>query len=244
MKRFNDGMEERLYAASAEAVILVSLQSQTVIEANPRAAKLLGRSRLVILGARLVSLFTKNSRHAVAAGVTAAVDTGHTFIRWVCAATGKGFLDLGLSLVRTGGDSHLLVHIQESELADTSTRTPAPDSSVLNLLDNISEAFFVTDHYLRLIYANRAFATMTGKPSSEALHGDSITQWLELTQSDLDALATQMRRRQGVQFLRTHWRRTANALRDVVLCAIAVPDGHTACWGFRVCVHGERAMST
>jgi PAS domain-containing protein len=253
MKRFNEGielrrplavhfrdehttapMEERLYAASAEAVILVGLRSQTVIDVNPRAAKLLGRTRPALVGADLASLFTTNSRDAIAAGVTAAVAAGHTCTRWVCAAGGGGFLDLGLSLVRNGSDSHLLIHIQESDLADTSARTPAPDSSVLSALDDLSDAFFVTDHHLRLIYANRAFATMTGKACSEALHGDSITQWLDLTQTDLDALAAQMLGRQGVQFLRTHWRRTANTLRDVVLCAIAVPDGQTACWGFRI----------
>jgi PAS domain-containing protein len=262
MKRFNDGvklrrrlgerfrkdtpktpMEERLYAASAEAVILVCLQAETVIEANPSAAKLLGRTRPALVGAGLASLFTPNSRDAIAAAVTAAVAAGHTCTRWVCAAGGGGFLDLRLSLVRTGSESHLLIHIQESDLADASTRTPPPDSPVLNLLDNLSEAFFVTDHSLRLIYANRAFAMMTGEPCSEALQGDSITQWLDLTQSDLDALAMQMLRRQCVQFVRTQWRRTANALRDVVLCAIAVPDGQTACWGFRVCVNGESFVS-
>ena len=243
-ERTSAPMEDRLYAASAEAVILVALESQTVIEANPSAAKLLGRTLPALVGVGLVSLFTKNSRDTITAGVTAAVAAGHTSIRWVCAAGGRGFLELRLSLVRTGSDSHLLIHIQESDLANTSPRTPSPDSSVLNLLDDLSDAFFVTDHYLRLIYANRAFATMTGKLGSDALHGDSITQWLDLTQTDLDALATQMRRRQGVQFLRTHWRRTANALRDVVLCAIAVPDGQTACWGFRVCDHGESPASS
>lgn len=262
MKRFNDGielrrpfdadsperrtaapMEERLYAASAEAVILVDLQSETILEANPRAATLLGCARPALLGAGLAPLFTTNSRDAIAAGVTAAVAAGHTRIRWVCAAAGTGLLDLALSLVRTGSDSHLLIRIQESDLGDTSTRTATPDSSVLSLLDDISDAFFVTDHHLRLIYANRAFATMTGKPCFDALHGESITQWLDLTQTDLDALATQMRRRQGVQFLRTHWRRAANALRAVVLCAIAVPDGQTSCWGFRVCNDGEIALS-
>jgi PAS domain-containing protein len=236
-------MEERLYAASAEAVILVRLQPETVIEANPSAAKLLGRSRPALIGADLTSLFTTNSLDAIAAGVTAAVAAGHTCTRWVCAAGGQGFLDLKLSLVRTGSESHLLVHIQESDLVDASTRTPQPDSSVLKLLDNSSDAFFVTDRSLRLVYANRAFAKMTGKACSEALHGDSITQWLDLTQSDLDALAAQMLRRQCAQFLRTQWRRTANALRDVVLCAIAVPDGQTACWGFRVCGNGESFVS-
>jgi PAS domain-containing protein len=262
MKRFNDGvklrrrlglhlredptdtpMEERLYAASAEAVILVTLQAQTVIDANPSAAKLLGSTRPALVGAGLTSLFTMNSRDAIAAGVTAAVAAGHTCTRWVCAAGGNSLLDLKLSLVRTGSESHLLIHIQESDLANASTLDPAPDSSVLNLLENSSDAFFVTDRSLRLVYANRAFAMMAGKVCSEALQGGSITQWLDLTQSDLDALAAQMLRRQCVQFLRTQWRRTANALRDVVLCAIAVPDGQTACWGFRVWDNGESAVS-
>jgi len=142
-------------------------------------------------------------------------------------------LGVAISLVRSGADSYLLARLTVPDGLDT-TRSARRGSNLLERLDCLSEGFLVTDLGLRIFYANRAFTDLTGEASPADLRGESIARWVDLSQSDVAALTAQMSMRQAVQEFKTTLRRKALALRHVVLCAVAVPDGHDACWGFCV----------
>lgn len=226
--------EAWLYAASAEAVLIVDLATHAIAEANPAAAKLLGFSRDQLLGMAFLGAFGCASAELLRAGAETACAKGCSFELIRCAAVGGAALEARISLVRTGPESYLLVHVNARAMDSRAGREASPNSLVLDLLEEMSDGFVVTDLGLHVDYANRAFAAMSGGGVPVELNGENLARWLEFTQCDLAALATQQSLRQVDQVLRLYLRPTGLAPREVEVRAIAVPDGPHACWGFRI----------
>ena len=73
------------------------------------------------------------------------------------------------------------------------------------------------------------FTANTIFPKAEVL-----ARWLQLSDTDLAGLQDQMSQRQASTVMSAGLRCGPNSLREVEVCAVAVPDGQMSCWGFTV----------
>lgn len=241
-----------LFAAARQAVMIVELASDSILEANPAAAALLQTERAQLLGSSFVGAFAADCTPALLQLIASA--RRHGYGERIIARTrgpradggsrrarkARGGRDLGvtLSIVSADSDSYLLVRLLPATRAGIDDSEGEVPSLVLDAIEQAPEGFVVTDPGLRLSYANRAFITMAGLESPAQWHGKSLAAWLELSQADLTRLHDQMARREAVTVWKTTLRRSSlpnpEAVLEVEVSAIAVPDGSERSWGFRI----------
>jgi PAS domain S-box-containing protein len=264
--------EAWLFAAARQAVMIVELASDSIVEANPAAAALLDSERTQLLGTSFLGAFVADSTPALQQLIESVRLHGHgkpvvartrgpraaSAIRLARWARGGRDIAVTLSMVSADSDAFLLVRLVPATRAaadgsddgdhdasdDGEARVP---SLVLDAIEKSPEGFVVTDPAFRLSYANPAFIRMAGLDSLAQLQGKSLTLWLELSQSDLTRLQQQMARREAVTVWNTTLRRsslsTRQAIRKVEVTAIAVPDGRERSWGFRINAEGAEDQS-
>jgi len=264
--------EAWLFAAARQAVMIVELASDSIVEANPAAAALLDSERTQLLGTSFLGAFVADSTPALQQLIESVRLHGHgkpvvartrgpraaSAIRLARWARGGRDIAVTLSMVSADSDAFLLVRLVPATRAaadgsdagdhdasdDGEARVP---SLVLDAIEKSPEGFVVTDPAFRLSYANPAFIRMAGLDSLAQLQGKSLTLWLELSQSDLTRLQQQMARREAVTVWNTTLRRsslsTRQAIRKVEVTAIAVPDGRERSWGFRISADGAEDQS-
>jgi PAS domain S-box-containing protein len=225
-----------LFAGASQPVLIVDLATDSIIEANPAAATLLGMSRADLIGNAFITIFAADSAPALTQSMATARLAGSG--KRVTARTrgGRGSREVGvtLSVVRAQNDSYLLARMVTSPLEAAESGTAEVSSMVLDVIEKAPEGFVVTDLGLRVSYANRAFIDLAGLESPGELRGKSLAHWLELSQMDLARLHDQMARREAVTVWKTTLRRSSFSTREVEVTAVAVPDGNEGCWGFRI----------
>jgi len=244
-----------LFAAARQAVVIVELASDSILEANPAAAALLQTERAQLLGSSFVGAFAADCTPALLQLIASArrhgygeriiartrgprTDGGSRRARKAGSARGGRDIGVTLSMVSADSDSYLLVRLLPATRAGIDDSEGEVPSLVLDAIEQAPEGFVVTDPGLRLSYANRAFMTMAGLESPAQWHGKSLAAWLELSQADLTRLHDQMARREAVTVWKSTLRRsslpTPEAVLEVEVSAIAVPDGSERSWGFRI----------
>ncbi len=251
-----------LFAAARQAVIIVELAGNSIVEVNPAAAALLESERSQLLGSSFPGAFAADSTPALLQLIARTRVHGHSerliartrgtraasgirLARW--ARSGRD-IAITMSMVSADAESYLLVRLLPATRAGSDESDGSDDdvpSLVLHAIEQAPEGFVVTDLELRLSYANRAFIAMAGLESLAQLQGKSLAAWLELSQADLMRLNHQMARRQAVTVWKTKLRRSNLSIREAMLAvevsAIAVPDGRERSWGFRISAEAQSA---
>ena len=217
-------------------MLIVEQSSGVVVEANPAAESLLDIGRIDLIGTQLSHMFAESSAAAFSEFMATTHASG--FGKQVRLPTRRANVpvEVTLSLVRAGADSYLLVRLATCPLEAEQQAAEAVSSVVLDLIEESSEGFVLTDLGLRVTYANPAFATLAGVEAIDGVIGRSLAQWLELSQTDLTRLREQMSLREAAEIWTALLRQSSGLLTTVEITAVAVPDGEDACWGFRVAV--------
>jgi PAS domain-containing protein len=219
-----------LFAAAAEAVMIVDESTGQIVEANPAAAWLLRRRRGDLVGSAWLEAFDVPSRAPLTAALPAA--RGAATPNRVIVSSGDGATQLAAALgtFRVAADSYLLVRLEPA----SGKRLGGDASEVFETLDEAAASFLVTDAGLRIEYANRAFIAMVGAGDADDVHGRSIAHWLDLSERDIAQLSEQMSRGEAVTELLTTLRAEFESSRPVEVTAVAVPDDEHPRWGFSI----------
>jgi PAS domain-containing protein len=224
---------EQLFTASSEAVLILDLSSDMILQANPPAAALLRTTGSALIGTRFLSAFESSSAAQLRHHTGRALDSGASHVMAVRARGGGIDLSAQLSLIRAKSRSYLLVRL-EPAVVQAQTVSEAPGSAVLEAIDGAPVGFLITEAGFRVDYANRAFIEMAGAGSETEMRGSPLTRWLRLGETDLRRLAEQLSQREATSHLTTQLCRAGNRSRRVEVCAVPVPEGEHTWWGFTV----------
>jgi PAS domain-containing protein len=226
--------EAWLFDAAAEAVLIVEASSGRIVEANRAVTVRLQLSRTELLGHSFLECFAGSEQVALQAAMGKAAADSERIVLQCLARNGRDRIRVTLTLVRSGNEAYLLANLGAA--ADAGRPEPAKPawSNVLDILQESSEGFLVTDQRLRVSYANRAFAQIVGAESAAALRGEPLSHWVELSVRDLVNLQTQLALRQAVHEFRSILLQGERAQREIEVCAVAVPGDQESCWGFRI----------
>ena len=223
---------EWLFSVAVEPVLIVDAATQQILQANPAAADLVRIPRCLLIGAPFKDVFDASSLQAVTRSIESACATGRSEAVALRTAADSTELSARLSMFRADADRCLLVRLAGGadpafEQSSGAAQTPAFDA-----IEGASIGFLVTDSGLRMEYANQAFLDMIGLPALGQVRGKSLARWLQLSDTDLAGLQDQMSERQASSVMTAGLRCEQNLLREVEVCAVAVPDGQLSCWGF------------
>ena len=219
------------FVASGEAVLIVNAATRRVVEVNLEAAELLGKPRPQLIGRTFPRGLDRGSAAAALAlfdrvSVAASADT--VTLR---AFDGGRELGMGVSLFSVGAQAYFLVHLRDVRRR-AGARPALAAAPTLQLMDEARAPIVVTDLLLHVQYANRAFHELAGLPTTADLVGQSLTRWLDLSDDDLRAIATQGENRQATLTVATTLRSASLAVCSISACVVVVPDGEMPCCAF------------
>jgi transcriptional regulator PpsR len=230
-----------LFQVSSEAVLIIEASTHRVVEANPAALKSLRDQARRLIGRTVLDVFDAASRAPVDSMFGAVLATGRAQDLPVrLQGDGNREFFLHASLFREGRAMYFLLRLVR---ADKTEIPLAPEKSrALEVLDICPDSFVVTDPNGRIQYANRAFLDAVQLPTTEQARDQQLDRWLGRPGVDFNLLASQLREHGSLRLFATALHGDLGSRIDVEICAVAVPDGEEACFGFSIRETGTRKV--
>jgi transcriptional regulator PpsR len=212
-----------LFGLSTEAVVIVDGATRTVIEANPAAERLLGRSALA--GRALPSLFAPEDRESLLAtlGAIAASDEAPP-ARLHTAETGDAF-DVSGTLFRQGGASFILLRLGTAGGAGPDLET---------ILERVPDAFVLTDAGFVIREANGRFVELVGHARRDDVVGHALTRFIGRPGIDSSLMVTEIENHGAFTGLSTVARTRFGDQVDVEVSGVAASDWSGDWRGFTI----------
>jgi transcriptional regulator PpsR len=231
-----------LFEMVPEAVLIVSAQTQKIVEANSRAASLFGRSPGEVVGRFVTDAFSEagqRSAQALLAGVRATGQSEETH----CEGAQVGeTLVVAASLFRQEDAAMFLVRIGHA--SDTPPQRAVARKSASELLaetvKRMPDGFVVTDADGLILVANAAFLNLAQVATDEQLRGESLERWLGRSGVDLSVLIANLRQHGSVRLFSTNMRGEQGLSTEVEISAVSLQNHKPPCFGFAVRSTGRR----
>jgi transcriptional regulator PpsR len=224
-----------LFQVSPEPVLIVDAPGGRVVEMNPAATRLFGKSARRITGRPLVDAFMGDSADAVGA-LLAGLRAGGSLeeVRATLSEGGR-LVVVSASLMRQEGGVSCLVRLSPVNPESEALALPPPRSKLLQVVERVPDAFAVTDGDGRLITANDAFLELAQLPGEDAAVGQPLDSWLGRPGVEMGVLLGTLRQSGAVRLFGTTLRGAQGATANVEVSAVSVSDaGGRPCFGFAI----------
>ncbi|UAB78011.1 transcriptional regulator PpsR [Erythrobacter sp. SCSIO 43205] len=182
-----DARYRTLFEHSGEAMVIVEAASLKIREANAMAHSLLGARSGSLAGKKLPTFVAKPSREvlqslagaALASNSASPVELTVSKGSRTVLAHANGFIQERTKL--------LLIRLETIEEA-----AAAPVGPLLELVDQMPDAFVIADANLEVVSANAAFIEMVQAPSIDPIHGQRLSNWIGRPGIDLELIEGQI----------------------------------------------------
>jgi len=176
-----------LFERSAEAVIIIEATSLRIREANPAAYSLTGARMGSLVGKKLLGILDQGSRDAAQAMIGSAMVSDNGRPINIKLARGNHEVQASVTGFTQDRGQFLLLRLLPIEAVGSSYAAP-----VLDLVEQMPDAFAVTDASLKIINANNAFVEMVQAASEDQLRGRHLGEWVGRPGVDLDLIEGQI----------------------------------------------------
>ncbi|MEL6238146.1 MAG: transcriptional regulator PpsR [Pseudomonadota bacterium] len=177
-----------LFELSTEPVLIVEAQTLRIREANSAAHTLVGARAGTLQGKKLLALLDKDSRDPMQIIVGAALTSGS--VAPIPVKLMKPAREVSASIAGFTQDrgQFLLVRLVPKGEGEASS----DHSPVIDLVENMPDAFVVADARLELVSANFAFIEMVHAASVEQLRGRHLSEWIGRPGIDIELIEGQI----------------------------------------------------
>jgi transcriptional regulator PpsR len=220
----------QLFQISGEPVLVVDAGTRRVAEANPAAARLLGRPAKRIVGQDAVDLFDAAGTRAIEAQFAALRATGQAGEIRATLPHGRGEVTVSASLFRGEGGASALMRLVADPVAAEAGAEEAPTRAVIEAMP---EGFVVTDPSRRILTANAAFLELAQLATEGQARGRTLDHWLGREETEAQALFATLVDHGAVRRFATVIRGTFGGIEDVEVAAVSVA-GARPCLGFAI----------
>lgn len=229
-----------LFQMSTEPVLIVDAATQKVVEANPAATQLLGRTPKGVLGRSFPEGFDDSSTQAIQMMLSSVRAAGRADdVRVRLAESGHDFV-VSASLVRQENSSLFLVRLSAQRAESATSTVPR---AVLRAVENAPDGFVLTDTEGRILTANHAFIDLAQLATEEQARGESLERWLGRPGVDFKVLIVNMRQHGSVRLFATTLRGEQGSTVEVEISGVASLQGDQPCLGFILRSIGRRLES-
>lgn len=223
-----------LFQICGEAVLVVDSTTRRVIEANPAAARLLGRAVRRLVGVDVVELFDQASLRTLEAQHGSLRSTGQAADIRAALPQGRGEVTISASLFRgEGGTSAILRLIPEPGMAGTGPGESTGTLPTRALIESMPEGFVVTDSGHRVLWANAAFLELAQLAAEGQARGRPIEEWLARDETEARTLFATLQDHGSVRRFASVVRGIYGGIEDVEIAAVSLPSS-PACIGLSI----------
>lgn len=224
-----------LFQASSEAVLIVDVGSQRILEANPAARDLCGQGRAKLVGAALPTLFAATAAESLQALLAAARSVGRRDALRLTLADRHTEVTVGASVFRQDDSAFALVRLAALPLHPAAGSAAAQADGLLqSFVHNSADALVFTDGHGRVLSANRAFAMLAQIGSDSELRGQMLDRWVGRTGVELGVLVANLRQRGTAGLFLTQVRSELGGSTDVEIAASVVQQGDETVLAFAI----------
>ena len=229
-----------LFEMASEAVIVLDANTFKVIEANPRAADLLGDSVKKLSSRLLMDYLTKGDRIQVQSLLSKVAYTSTVAELNTSILSGQEVY-LSAAPFRNENQSLILITLKRTgELIDRHDSNA--QSLVIQALENAPDGFIVTNSAGKILTANQAFLRLIMSDKLEQILNEPLDRWLERSSVDLRVMLSNLHEKGSIKLFATSIRDSFGTLHPVEISAVSVPYPH-ACLGFTIREVGSRIRS-
>ena len=176
-----------LFERSTEAVLIIEAASLRIREANPAAHTLVGARAASLPGKKLPSVLDKSS-HEVMQGLVGAALVSDT-VSPAAIRLARGTRDVLASVTGFTQDRGQYLLVRLIPVSERGSNAPSP---VLELVDQMPDAFVVADANLEIVTANAAFIELVQAASVDQLRGRHLSETIGRPGIDLDLIEGQI----------------------------------------------------
>ncbi len=226
-----------LFEMASEAVIVLDGNTFKIIEANPRAADLLGDSVKKLNGRLLIDYLAKGDRIQAQSLLSKVAYTSTPADLGTSILSGQE-VHLSAAPFRNENQSLILLTLKRSgEFVDR--QDSSAQSLVIQALENAPDGFIVTNSAGKILTANQAFLRIVMADKLENVLNESLERWLERSSVDLRVMLSNLQEKGAIKLFATSIRDSFGTMHPVEISAVSVPYPH-ACLGFTIREVGSR----
>ena len=227
----------QLFQMSGEAVLVIDVASRRIVEANPAAERIVGKSRLV--GESWTQVFDADSREDAANVLAMAQSsTGSAGAETQLTVRGRK-LSACATIFRENGVARGLMRLTPTSPMQSN---PVEAETVRRaLLEQLPDAFVTTDADLRVLAVNAAFLDMVRLATRDQAVGRGLTDFLGRARLERNILLDTLRDHGSVRNFATVLRDQLDHAEDVEVSAVSVAEGGKTT--FNLTIRGVRRQT-
>jgi transcriptional regulator PpsR len=176
-----------LFDMSSEPVLIVESETWRIREANAAAHALLKARDGTLIGAKLPNLFDRSARDPLVGFLSSTLVSRSVSPISVALAGNESEVGLSATGFRQHGQQLHLVRL--SAVGGQGDEQPA---AMLDIIENMPDAFVMTDEAMTIVTANLAFVELLGFASADQLRGKPLGGFVGRPGIDVDLLVGQV----------------------------------------------------
>ncbi|WP_345719659.1 transcriptional regulator PpsR [Qipengyuania qiaonensis] len=176
-----------LFERSREPVLIVEANDYRIREANPAAHALVGARAGTLVDKKLPGLFSRKSAPVLTAHLGSALASSSVSPVSVTLDKGSKDVEIAASGFRQDRRQFLLVRLNDGEWPAESD-----DSRLLDIIEDMPDAFVLADAQMQIVSANAAFVEMVRAAGIDQLRGADLSTFIGRPGIDLDLIVGQI----------------------------------------------------
>ncbi|MEE4288227.1 MAG: transcriptional regulator PpsR [Erythrobacter sp.] len=225
-----------LFELTAEPVLIVEAQTLRIREANSAAHSLLHARAGTLAGKKLPVLLDRDSRDPFQTIVGAALSSDG--IAPIPVRLAKPAREVHASIAGFTQDRGQFLLVRLVPPGDG--QGGAAPSPVLDLIEDMPDAFVVADEQMELVSANHAFVEMVQAASVDQLRGRNLSEWIGRPGIDLDLIEGQIAQHGAARNVSTVLRTATDIEGEPVELSAVRSSGEEALYAFVIRPIGRR----
>jgi transcriptional regulator PpsR len=223
-----------LFEVASEAVLIVDATTLKVVEANPAAIRLIGRSERRTIGRSFIDMFDPGALPALQAMFAAARLSGRADETAAALAERNAEVTVAATLFRQEALAHLLIRLAPTQSESAGPALPKAKSALLKMVQNLPDGFVVTGADWRILTANAAFLDMANLASEDQARAESLDRFIGRNGVAFSVLTAHLREHGVVRSFATTLHGESGASEDVEVTAVATPADDQSYFGFAI----------